>query len=438
MNRRHFLRTAASSTFLLSAAPWPARSAEPTRDEILAQARERIGKHRQGDGTILVRAADGRPVPGATVKVEQVRHEFLFGCNFFGFERVGDPESEQKYRERFAGLLNYATLPFYWAMYEAQRGQPNYDYSGRTADWCRDHHIACKGHPLVWDEPAGSPRWLPEDTSEIERLSHARVREIVTRFKGRIDRWDVVNEPTMPNRQHTRMGGWSVAKGAVPYVREHLLLAREANPQATLLVNDYSLDQPYYRILDALRDGGKLLFDAVGIQSHMHGGVWTQRRVGSVCDMYARLGLPLHFTELTIVSGPRQPGGGERWAETTPELEARQAEQVAQFYTTLFSHPAVEAVTWWDFSDRHAWQGAAAGLVRKDMSPKPAYEKLLGLIKDEWWTKTEGRTNDRGEFACRAFFGRHKVNVSAADGRSASAETDWKRGAPNQIELRLT
>ncbi|MCD6507549.1 hypothetical protein J7M22_13115 [Candidatus Poribacteria bacterium] len=47
----------------------------------------------------------------------------------------------------------------------------------------------------------------------------------------------------------------------------------------------------------------------------------------------------------------------------------------------LFSHPSVEAITWWDFSDRGAWQGTAAGFLRKDMSPKPAYERLTELVK---------------------------------------------------------
>jgi endo-1,4-beta-xylanase len=60
-------------------------------------------------------------------------------------------------------------------------------------------------------------------------------------------------------------------------------------------------------------------------------------------------------------------------------------------YALLFAHPAVHALTWWDFSDRGAWQGAAAGLVRQDMSPKPAYERLRELIKGEWWTRAEGR-----------------------------------------------
>ncbi len=38
---------------------------------------------------------------------------------------------------------------------------------------------------------------------------------------------------------------------------------------------------------------------------------------------------------------------------------------------------------WWDLEDGN-WLNAPGGLVRKDLSPKPAYERLRTLIRDEW------------------------------------------------------
>src|SRR5207245_10505307 len=176
----------------------------------------------------------------------------------------------------------------------------------------------------------------------------------------------------------------------VQYVAQHLKAARTTNPKATLLVNDYRTDPAYYRILQSLQAmetslPSRTLFDTVGIQSHMHGGVWPLSKVWNVCETYRDIGLPIHFTETTIVSGLRN-GTGENWGQSSAEGEATQAEQAARFYTTLFSHPAVSAITWWDFSDLGAWQRAPAGWLRKDMSPKPVYERLLSLIKGAWWT----------------------------------------------------
>ncbi|MEK7686260.1 MAG: endo-1,4-beta-xylanase [Verrucomicrobiota bacterium] len=434
MNRRTFIKTTAgSSAWLINRAAWAADSGKTgsANEELLAQAKKRIAQHRQGAGVVSVRGADGKAIAGATVKVEQVRHDFLFGCNFFRFGRISDPEREGEYRRRFAALLNYATLGFYWPYYEPERGQPIYEYTDRVVDWCRQNGIACKGHPLVWD--FADPRWLPKDFAEIRALSNARVRDIVARFKGRIDLWDVVNEPTHLGRFKTRTGEWAISMGAVPYVAEHLKIARAANPAATLLVNDYRTDPPFFKILEGLRENGKLLFDAIGIQSHMHGGGWPLRRIWEVCDTYSEFKVPIHFTETTIVSGPRAER--EKWGATTPEGEAMQAEYVPQFYTLLFAHPAVHGLTWWDFSDDAAWQGAPAGWIRKDMSPKPVYERLLALIKDEWWTKTGGSTDAQGEFTATAFYGTQRLTAKLPNGRTVTQDVPWERDKPNRFEL---
>ena len=442
MNRRTFLKAGAGTTALLLSHPaWcaPKDTSNPTDDEILAQSKARIERHRQGDGIILVQTARGKPIAGAKVTVQQLRHDFLFGCNFFMFGRCGQPEPEEQYRQRFEALLNYCTLGFYWATYERERGHPNYDYTDQVAAWTRGHGITCKGHPLVWDHRAGSPRWLPDDPKEIERLSLARVRDIITRYQGRIDIWDVVNEAThltnKPNK--TKMADWAAALGAVPYVTEHLEVARAANPRATLLVNDYRLEPAYYQILKRLRRNGKFLFDTVGIQSHMHDGVWPLHKVWETCDTYRKLGLPLHFTESTILSGPRK-GPGENWGETTAEGESRQADLAVKFYTALFAHPAVQAITWWDFSDLGAWQGAAAGWLRRDMSPKPVYGRLMSLIKGDWWTKAEGATDARGHLKLRAFYGTHRITAQLPGGQTASQEVHWERGQKNRFELALS
>ena len=118
-------------------------SAARSNDDLLAQAKTRIDQHRKGDGVITVRSANGQPVPDARVQIEQLRHDFLFGGNFFMFARLKDPEREEQYRQRFAALLNYATLGFYWPMYEPERGRPIYDYTDKVVDWARPHGITC-------------------------------------------------------------------------------------------------------------------------------------------------------------------------------------------------------------------------------------------------------------------------------------------------------
>ena len=150
----------------------------------------------------------------------------------------------------------------------------------------------------------------------------------------------------------------------------------------------------------------------------MHGGYWGAARAWAVCERFAKFGKPLHFTETTILSGRRAKGG---WS-TSPEGEQRQARQAVEFYRTLFSHPAVEAIVWWDFSDQGAWQRAPAGMLRADLSPKPLYLALKKLIRRDWWTGPLARTTDaEGRVRFTGFLGEYEV---AAAGRTASFRLD--------------
>jgi endo-1,4-beta-xylanase len=269
------------------------------------------------------------------------------------------------------------------------------------------------------------PRWLSDDPHEAYRLQLARIDDCVSRFTGLIDRWDVVNEathfdrPEFLRRAPKTTGMWKTA-GQIEFTRECFRHARQAHPNALLLINDYRTDPAYERVIEQLvNDHGHRLYDAIGIQSHMHGGVWPATKIWEVCERFARFGVPLHFTETTILSGPSKHEQGSR--PSTPEGEARQAKEVERFYTLLFSHPAVEAITWWDFSDYRAWQAAPAGLIRADMTPKPAYESLLKLIKGTWWTQASLQADAAGAAQLRGFLGQYRVTV-VAQGRRTTVD----------------
>jgi hypothetical protein len=164
----------------------------------------------------------------------------------------------------------------------------------------------------------------------------------------------------------------------------------------------------------------------------MHGGCWPVQKIWEVCERFAKFDKPLHFTETTVVSGPKSQQG---WL-TTPDGEKSQARQVAEFYRVLFSHPAVEAITWWDFTDQNAWQQAPAGLVRADMTPKPAYDELERLIKGKWWTQAETTTNAEGAARFRGFLGEYEVSVQI-DGKKLTGTFRLDKTTPEKIDIRM-
>ncbi len=420
----------------------PARS----QVDVLGQADARIHEYRTGEARLRLVGPGGHAVAaGRHVKIEQTRHKFLFGSNIFMLGKCRMPADNEAYAARFAELLNYATAPFYWWIYESFQGRPNYSDTDKIIDWCAPHHVTLKGHPLAWNFQ--DPSWLPAAPEIAMGAQLDRVQKCVRQFKGKIDIWDAVNEATQYDRPETRQQApiltEAIRRMGVPdYIRAAFRAARNANPEATLVINDYRTDPAYSEnVISKLTDkDGHPLNDVIGIQCHQHRGAWTADTIWEICERFASFGKPLHFTETTILSG--QPGwdlkknGSEFKWESTPEGEQRQADEVERFYTVLFSHPAVEAITWWDFSDQGAWQGAPAGLLRADMTPKPAYQTLLRLIKGKWWTRVEVPVGTQGEARYRGFFGDYKIAVED-HGRELTGTFTFDKTTRMPIEVQL-
>lgn len=185
-------------------------------------------------------------------------------------------------------------------------------------------------------------------------------------------------------------------------------------------MNDYDNNQPYAQLVEQCLEAG-VSIDVIGLQSHMHSGYMGRESVMGICELFAQFGKPLHWTEVSLISGDVRTDNDfhtrlENW-RSTPDGEARQAEQIADFYTTLYSHPSVEAVTWWDLNDG-CWIGAPSGLLSEDMSPKPAYKQLMNLIKGEWWSGERTLiTDSSGSIKFGGVRGDYEI---AAVGQSAS------------------
>jgi len=372
----------------------PLRASDPLSPEAI---NERIRQHRTAEATFTVLAPDGKPLAGQPVTIQQTRHKFLFGCNAFEINTADTSDLQKAYQRRFAALFNYATLPFYWGSYEHQQGKPNEERLRMKAEWCAQNGILAKGHPLCWHEV--QPKWLEgRPTNEVIRIQLDRIRRDIAAFNNTIHIWDVLNEAVvMPNHKNA-IGNLCQSLGRLELIRQTFAVARRTDSNAMLILNDFILDEKFQKLIRECLDA-RIPIDAIGIQSHMHSRYWGAKRTWDTCEQFARFGKPLHFTETTILS--------------KPDAEQEQARQVEEFYRVLFSHPSIEAITWWDFSDSKAWKNAPAGLVRKDMTPKPAYDVLLRLIKKDWWTAEIKTTTDtQGKVRVRGFLGDYRIECS--------------------------
>ena len=404
----------------------------------------RIERVRKGDLTISVRDARGKPRSDVTITVKQTKQAFLFGCNIFGLEPKNEETAQKEYQERFVHLFNFATLPFYWGAFEAEKGKPDNEKLMGMADWCVAHNLTAKGHPLIWHEVY--PTWAPKTADEVIPLLEDRIFDLIPRYRGKVTFWDVINETTVSRGTDTGIGDWAGRNGPVAVVQKSLSWARAADRKesvkAILLYNDFNLGPDLKYLLMTLRERNALP-DAIGIQSHMHGGVWPLEKVWQTAEEYAVFKRPIHFTEVTVVSGPR-PATAEKDASgnlnnwpSTAEGEKIQAEYLPQFYSVLFSNPNVQAITYGDFSDRGAWQGAPAGLLHADMTPKPVYERLKRLIQTEWRTNATGKPNVQGQYKTRAFYGDYEITVTDKAGQKATKTVKLPVGESVEVSLTL-
>lgn len=392
-----------------------------------AAAKEAIERYRKRSMALTVLDEHGNPLVERRVRIRQTSSDFRFGCNIFPWGRLPDAR-QNAYTEQFAQVFNAATVAFYWWTYESQQGKPQDAYTERVARWCQANGIRVKGHPLFWNY--AEPAWLPNDLQTLHTQVLDRITQCVTRFRGLIDRWDVINEVTGYNTEELRKNAPKLTQllttfGAETLVRETFQTARAAHPDAELLVNDYRVDDDYAKRvivpLLAAESGehtefgqsavamGRLL-DGIGLQSHQHtpDSRWSSAKIVEVCQRFSQFGRPLHFTETTIPSGQMRDEiayRGQNVWETSVADEERQCREVVRFYQSLFAQPSVDAIFWWDFSDHGAWLNAPAGWLRADMSPKPVFDAMAEQIGRTWRTELEATTDPHGQVQFRGFLG---------------------------------
>ncbi len=405
---------------------------------------ENIEKNRKGDFRLTLKS-NGSAIKGAKIKIKQINHAFRFGANIFMLDELETPEKNEQYKSRFAELFNMATLPFYWESLEPEKGHLRYEksstpYYRRPAidlcmEFCAEHGIEPREHALAYENQF--PRWLSgASIDEVKRELERRYGEISSRYADKIRTIEVTNE----------MFWWHFKTEFYNddnYIEWCFKLARKYFPKNQLVVNE-STEECW---LDACRMNAKYAsyiqanllkgapIDAIGMQFHMFyprereyekaKHLYDAEFIYNRLDLYSRLRDALQITEITIPAYSNDPFD-----------EQVQADIIEHLYRIWFSHPATEQIIYWNLIDGYAYvpnptpeairhtQGNMSvgenvyygGLLRFDMSPKPAYLKLKELITEVWHTELEADIDETGCVDFRGFYGDYELEIEL-DGR---------------------
>ena len=429
------------------------------------RAADGIERYRKGDGRITVTDENGEPIANVKIKLTQASHEFRFGANIFMLDELETEEKNEKYKKYFAELFNMATLPFYWDSLEPERGKPRYAKDSPKVyrrppidlciEFCEKHGIEPREHALAYEQ--FFPKWLyGASTEEVKSELERRYAEISKRYADKIPTIEVTNEMGWPK-------GRTAFYDDPDYVRWCFALAEKYFPNNRLVINDITgaswegncrATDGYYAYTEAAMLKGARI-DAIGMQYHLfikRENLYENSRktLNPEClykhmDLYSNFGKPLQVTEVTIPA--------YSWEA---EDEAIQAQLIEHLYSIWFSHPAVEQIVYWNLVDgyAHFWdpdpekikasQGDMTlgenyyygGLLRFDMSPKPAYFKIKELIGKTWHTEEELHCDANGTAAFRGFFGTYEAEITL-DGVTVTKEFALDKNADASIEITL-
>ncbi|MGV8092985.1 MAG: endo-1,4-beta-xylanase [Mangrovibacterium sp.] len=393
--------------------------------EVQAKIDQDIKQNRKADAVCHLKSVS----EGTEVKVEQISHLFLFGGNTFLFGDLKTPEKNRKYEDTFGTLFNAATIAFYWKTLEPEQGKPryeagsSYEYRRPATDpvvaFCESRGINMNGHAIIYGmRQWGHPAWMPEDREKMEKLFEAHVRELAKRYKGRVQRWDVVNESIdQANR------------GLMPddYTYKTYSWAMKYFPKSVSFnINDCDIHwgptKRYVEIARDLIDRG-IRLDNIGVQMHVFNpngarniangaNVLTPEKNYAVLDCLAEAERPIHISEVTITAPDETREGWEIQAAITRNL-----------YRLWFSDPKVMGITWWNMVDGGAAPGepSYSGLYDKEMNPKPVYYVLDDLINHEWKTKMTVKAGEKGVVQFRGFKGNYRLTWKDKSGKEQHA-----------------
>lgn len=410
--------------------------------EIIRDAKRRIRQVRQKEVELLV-LRDGKPLENIPVSFRMKNHQFLFGAVSYSHGTLEHPGREERFTRLFTKLFNYTMVPYHWSWYEPRRGEYNEPYTGNLVCWARQNNLKKKLHALIWHELC--PDWVTDQ--EVEAQYIRRINHLMGLYGDDFDFFDLANETTVNDRFDNPVSRWIKEKGPIEMMKFGTGLVRAWKPDAKLLFGDWNVHgQDYFDLLRQMREKD-VEIDILGMQSHMHRDLWSQEETMRVMDRAAEFGWPIHFPECSVCSGKpigkMNYGAGKvnQFSETEEDLYW-QADFTRDFYTMVFSHPAVEALSWFDFTE-HRWLNAPAGVVDDDMNPKPVYSALYDLIHREWHSDADLRTGPDGWCSTRLFCGNYDITVEL-DGVQSTINRDVLResfyaggGNSHRITIRL-
>lgn len=331
-------------------------------------------------------------------------NHYVSETGFFDPDASSVATREQWMKAAMYKYFNYGACgnSFKWSGIQPQHTAPNYTNFENAVNWTQRVGWKLRAHTLLWggNDDHSMPAWVRElPTPEaITDTCKMRVIREVTRYRGIIKEYDVINEPLTGHADWLRNTvGDSILWNCFKW-------ARSADPDAELYINDYNVEFNWgqaeeYRdlILKIKENGGPVT--GVGVQSHF----WDCCRPNvdelvKNLNIIAEAGLPIRLTEYD-------------WGSDLTQQQ--QAEDFIKVLTIAFSHPSVNGMICWGLCDDGAWR-ENSGFFDANHKPKLAADTLLYFTKTKWATNFDSVIN-RDTLTFNAYYGYYEIEAKFND-----------------------
>jgi endo-1,4-beta-xylanase len=301
-----------------------------------------------------------------------------------------------------------------WSLIHPNPDEYNWEPADRFVDFAEKNNMFIVGHTLIWHNQIPATTFRGDDGTLLGRDAMlARMKDhiftVVGRYKGRVKGWDVVNE-ALEDEGSLRKTKWLETIGE-DFIAKAFEYAHQADPNAELYYNDYSLEKPskrdaVVRLVKDLQAKG-LRIDGVGIQGHWGMDYPDREDLEAFIDAVSALGVKVMVTELDIdvlpaafsYRGADITRNAELRKELNPypdglpeEMQKKLADRYAELFSIFLKHKAdISRVTFWGVYDKTSWlnnwpvRGRTSYplLFDRNYQPKPAFDAVIKTAQSE-------------------------------------------------------
>lgn len=342
---------------------------------------------------------------------EALADKFLIGTALNARQIAGyHPEELAVVRENFNSIVAENCM-------KSERlvaNQDVYDFttSDKFVNFGIENNMVVHGHTLIWHSQ--TPKWFFKDSLDqeitreelIQRMKN-HIHTVVTRYKGKIKTWDVVNEAVLDDGTLRKSKFYNLL--GEDFIKMAFEFAHEADPEAELYYNDYSTAVPekregIVRMVKKLQEQG-VPIHGIGMQGHVGMDYPELEEFEKSITAFANLGLKVSITEfdITVLPSPWKNQGAEvsanfqykeamnPYPEKLPDTVSNALNQRYLDFFKLFlkHHKKIDKVTLWGVNDGNSWRNdwPVAGrtdyplLFDRDNKPKSVVDSIIAIAK---------------------------------------------------------